>query len=407
VVYIFGGTCKYYQAQKTYEKAIVVGPSRHNQMTTLTPAVIKGFVGSLLASRYDDALPTPPFHLEMWAYCCSDHKLVSIAAPRYHSKSTAITHAYTLASLLFRESDYCILVSDTETQAIEFLSEIKKDLLHNDDLIELFGIAGLTKDTETDIICEFTSKTNGETDKFRVVAKGVGQRLRGLKWNQKRPNLIIMDDCENTENAASKEQRDKLKRWCNGTLIPCMAKRGKLRGVGTVVHSDSWLAGTLPDEQSPLTVHDPLKTYSRRLTHGWHSIKYRGHPAIGDYSQFLWPEHRSLEFFKSEYERLEADGQVDVYSAEQLNNPIDETHAYFKKTDFVDIPAEARKRRLIIQSSVLWVWMRMGSFIWSMLVGTDGGRMKALMRFLGLRKSIILQCSLWKKEHWHMQWGQS
>jgi len=313
-------------------------------MVELTPQVIKGFVGSLLASRYDSPLPTPPFHEEMWEYCCSKRQLVSIAAPRYHAKSSAITHAYVLASLLFRDSDYCIIVSDTESQAIEFLTELKKDLTSNDELISLFGIVGLVKDTEADIICEFSSKTNGKPDQFRVVAKGVGQRLRGLKWDQKRPNLILVDDAENEENAASKEQRDKLKRWMNGALIPAMAKRGKLRAVGTIIHTDSWLNSTMPDETSPLTVQEPLRTWCRRLSHGWYSIKYRGHPAIGDYSCFLWPEHRGIEFFKTEYERLEADGQADVYSAEQLNNPIDETHAYFKKSDFIDIPAETRKK---------------------------------------------------------------
>ena len=258
--------------------------------------------------------------------------------------SSAITHAYTLASLLFRESDYCILVSDTERQAIEFLAEIKKDLTGNDDLIELFGISRIVKDTETDIVVEFSSTTNGKPDQFRIVAKGVGQRLRGLKWDQKRPNLIVIDDAENEENSSSKDQRDKLKRWVNGALIPALAKRGKVRAVGTVIHTDSWLASTLPDENSPLTVTEPLKTYSKRLTHGWHSIKYRGHPAIGDYSCFLWPEHRGIEFFKDEYERLEADGQVDVYAAEQLNNPIDETQAYFRRTDFIDFPPDVRKK---------------------------------------------------------------
>jgi len=310
---------------------------------SLTAEVLKGFVGSLLAGRYDEPLPTPGIHLEWWGMACSEHKLVSIAAPRYHAKSTAITHAYTLASLLFRESSYCVIVSDTESQAIEFLQELKKELTTNDELIELFDIAGLSKDSETDIIVDFKTKKAGKVEQFRVRAKGVGQRIRGIKWNQKRPNLILIDDIENEENAATKEQRDKLKRWINGTLIPIMAKRGKLRAVGTIIHTDSWLNGTMPDEKSPLTVLEPLKTWSRRLTKGWYSAKYRGHPAIGDYSQFLWPEHRSEEFFKAEYERLEADGQADVYSAEHLNNPIDETHAYFKKRDFVDIPAEARK----------------------------------------------------------------
>ena len=63
----------------------------------LPPQLIELFAGGFLSDMYDDPAPTPPFHRECWALYCSDHPLVAVAAPRFHAKSTALTHAFILA----------------------------------------------------------------------------------------------------------------------------------------------------------------------------------------------------------------------------------------------------------------------------------------------------------------------
>ena len=145
----------------------------------LTPDLIEGFAGSCLAKRYDGATPTPECHKEWWNLCCSENQLVAIAAPRAHGKSTAISHAYLLAALLFRDRKFALIVSDTENQAINFLSDIKDELINNDDLINLFGVKGFIKDSQTDIIVEFE-----DGEQFRILCRGAEQRVRGLKWDQ-------------------------------------------------------------------------------------------------------------------------------------------------------------------------------------------------------------------------------
>ena len=48
----------------------------------LTSDVIAGFVGSVLASRFDGQTASPAFHRECWDLCTSKNKFVAIAAPR-------------------------------------------------------------------------------------------------------------------------------------------------------------------------------------------------------------------------------------------------------------------------------------------------------------------------------------
>lgn len=162
----------------------------------LTSDVISGFVGGVLSSRFDGQSATPAFHKECWELCCSDDKFVAIAAPRGHAKSTAVTLGYGLATLLFRQRKFMLLVSDTESQSSLFLGTFKQELQENKELISLFnlklnekGEVKFIKDTETDIIVECQ-----DGHRFRIIAKGAEQKLRGLIWNGSRPDIIMCDD---------------------------------------------------------------------------------------------------------------------------------------------------------------------------------------------------------------------
>lgn len=297
----------------------------------LDSKTIEGFVGSLLIHKFDKPTPIPDIHKEWWEILTGPSKYIAIAAPRKHAKSTAVTLSYLLASVLFRESQFVILVSDTETQASLFLGDIKAELMENEDIISLFGIKRFNKLSETDIIVEFD-----DGKKFRIIAKGAEQKLRGLKWNNKRPDLILCDDLENDEIVMNKERREKFKRWFFGALLPCKSSDGKIVIVGTILHMDSFLENLMPHTTSKFTVQEELKTYSSnsRLS-VWTAIKYRAHNE--DFSKILWPESYTKQALMEIRKSFVDQGMPDVYSQEWLNYPIDETSAYFRRDDFLPL----------------------------------------------------------------------
>lgn len=291
----------------------------------LTPALIKGFVQKYLISRYDSASPIPWCHEKWWEMCCSDAKYVAIAAPREHAKSTAITHAYTLAELMFRQSDFTIVCSDTEGQATDFLNDIKAEFIENEALVRDFSFKRLIKDTQTEIIGQFT-----DGSLFRVLAKGAEQKFRGLKWRNRRPRSIIFDDVENDDIVLNKERREKFRRWVKGAVLPALSKGGRFRVVGTVLHMDSFLEKQMPDVTDASTVIMPLYEFSR---HGmWYSAKFRAHNE--DYSEILWPHRYPKEYWVELREEFINAGMADVYSQEYMNHPIDEKSAFFRREDF-------------------------------------------------------------------------
>lgn len=317
--------------------------SKKPQFPKLTKEILEGFATSCLTPYYDEASQFADFHRDWWELCCSDDKFIAICAPRGHSKSTTITITYTLACALFRQRKYILIVADTESQASLFLGQIKQILYDSQQIHSLFGLktgekgVDFEKDTETDIIVNFA-----DNSRFRIVAKGAEQKLRGMLWDGQRPDMIVIDDLMNEELVANKDRRDKLRRWVYGSLIPCRSERGIIRFVGTPMNLDDPLEALMPKENAKNTVVEDLRTYSTKKLGMWRSVKYRAHNH--DYSAILWPDRKSKQFFEELRQDFTEQGIPEVYACEYLCNPVDDSIRYFRKGDFLHMTEEDRKK---------------------------------------------------------------
>ena len=122
----------------------------------------------------------------------------AIAAPRGHAKSTVMSLQNVLHAALFGYKRYILLVSDTEAQAVSFLDAIKNELETNERILADFGEQpGKTWKTGSILL------SNG----CRIDAVGSGQKLRGRRNYERRPDLILCDDIENDEGVRTAEQR--------------------------------------------------------------------------------------------------------------------------------------------------------------------------------------------------------
>lgn len=317
-----------------------------SDLPKLTPDLIHGFVQSLLAKRFDGASQIPDFHKEWWEMCCSNDEFVAIAAPRAHAKSTSITFSYTLASLLFRQHHFAVICSGTSSTSILFLQDIKNELMDNEELNSLFNLKKddqnkvvFVKDTEDDLIIEFE-----DGYQCRIIAKGAEQKLRGIKWNNKRPDLLIGDDLEDDEQVLNKDRREKFRKWFYGAFLPCRALHGKVIIVGTILHLDSLLERLMPPENNRDVIIEDLRIKFPRKVGMWRSIKYKAHTS--DFKGILWKERYDEKFFKEKFEEYRLQGIPDIYAQEFLNQPIDESNALFRRSDFLPIKKDEKDKRL-------------------------------------------------------------
>lgn len=277
----------------------------------LTAELIEAFAGMYLSPRYDNPAPTPDFHRQAWALYCSDHPQCMVIAPREHAKTTGLTFDYILAEVCFRTSDYVVIIGSTEDLAAEMLSNIAEELRENDDLRRDFDISHFEQDVKTDIIIRCL-----DGHRFRIVARGAEQRIRGRMWNGKRPNLLVGDDMEDDEQVENRDRRLKFRRWFFRAAKQALGRYGKTRVHGTVLNEDSLLARL-------------------RKNKAWKHLFFKAHEAFDDFTNILWPEQWPEARLRMRQMEFVQDGDSAGYSQEFLNDPQDNAEAYLRKSDFL------------------------------------------------------------------------
>lgn len=354
-------------------------------MRGLTPEQIHGFTAQLLMSRFDNPKPTPDFHHTLWELMCNPHNKVAIAAPRGHAKSTAVTHSFVLACICFQIKKHVLIVSDTESQSSNFLRDIKNEFIENDALINLFGVKRLIKDTETEIIVEFKDGYQA-----RVIAKGSEQKLRGTKWRNTRPDLVVGDDLENDEIVLNEERRAKFRQWFYNALLPCGSDNCDFRIVGTILHLDSLLERLMPQLGMESTVDDGLVQYSTNQDKAWMSLRFKAHTE--DFEKILWPEKFSKERLTAIRQDYVDQGFPEGYAQEYLNYPIDESTAYFQKRDFLPIGEEAGPEEYYVAADLAISEKKSRAFtVLAVASVTPSGKLRVrdIVRFRGDSLQII------------------
>ena len=181
----------------------------------------------------------PPFHHEIYKSLSDDSlRRVLIAAPRGTAKSTVTSLILPLHKIAFKPSDedlFMVIISESQSQSINFLSRIKYHLENSKNFTQFFGDYGPTtakRWTNNDIVL-----ANGA----RIVAVGTGQRVRGFIEGDTRPNLIVVDDYESELNASTPEGRAKNRKWITEAVIPSLSDDGRVVMIGTVISEDCFL----------------------------------------------------------------------------------------------------------------------------------------------------------------------
>lgn len=237
-------------------------------------------------SHYCDC-PFSSMHLELFKLLESatlkrDARL-AVAAPRNSAKTTLVSTAYALWSICYKKEDFIFVVSATTELSANILSHIKRELETNERLIEDFPeaceVPGMPPKSprwrNSDIITR-----NG----VNVAASSAGAGIRGRKYKQHRPTLILVDDLENREQCLNSDQRIKTREWFDGSLAKMGSTRTNIVVVGTILHYDSLL----------FRLTDPAKSP------GWTGKTYRSVIRWADKPE-LWSEWENIYRRRSDF----------------------------------------------------------------------------------------------------------
>ncbi len=253
--------------------------------------------------HYFNAAPAP-FHYEMVADVDrrpgpGEVVIPAVEAdPRGFAKSTIVSFGYSLHQICHALRHFILLGSDTEDLASDLTGYIYLELLYNERIKCDFG----------DLVRE-----NWAVDDFvtlndvRLKARGRGQRLRGLKHRQFRPDLVILDDMENDQNVRNPEQVRKLLTWIKGTVYPAIEADGSLLWIGTILARKSALSIAIHSDE------EPYCNWRRKLRR-----------AIQEDGTSLWPAKFPIEILLAQKKAM---GSLD-FNREKMNDPKDDEGAF-------------------------------------------------------------------------------
>jgi predicted phage terminase large subunit-like protein len=180
----------------------------------------------------------PPSRMHRWLAeqlglmrACRGMKL-NVLGPRGGAKSTLGTLAYPLCAAVHRWEPYIWIVSDTKDQARAHLENIRAELTDNPRLATDYPqAAGPGPRWRSNLLV----LPNG----VRIEAFGTGQAIRGRRYHEHRPTLVICDDLQNDGHMLSAARRERSRLWFEGTLLKAGTPRTNLLNLATALHHDA------------------------------------------------------------------------------------------------------------------------------------------------------------------------
>lgn len=284
---------------------------------------------------------------------------IAVAAPRSHAKSTYLTKNFPLHQVVYRLRKYIIIISETPSVSGPNLEWLATQLKYNEKLRKDFGPLlapkkqDNVKDNNEEFIAWEPTEDGGQRQLTKVEAASTGQALRGRNWQGVRPDLVICDDLEDAKtNAATEEQRKKLRSWFQSVVMPLGDPKGEKTAIvymGTTVHFDSLLMHILYRRSDFTTrvyralIEQPKRTdlweQCREIYQNYENPNrqedaeafYREHEAeMLEGARVLWPESQPLWKLMT----WRWDNGSKAFNTEYQNNPIDEESMIFNPETF-------------------------------------------------------------------------
>lgn len=217
----------------------------------------------------------------------------AIGIPRGFAKTTFVK-LLCLWYILFSHKHFILIVSANEKKAAAILADVW-DMLSGVNIRRIFGNfdAAIEKDDSTTKVFTFRGR------QIILWAAGAGTSVRGINRKNKRPDVMILDDIQDKEDAANKELADSLLVWMLSTLMKAKSNFGC-----TYI-----FVGNMYPQNSIL---EKLKNNSQ-----WTSLIVGGLLADG---RSLWEELRPAEELLAEYQSDMEAGHPEVFISEVLNS---------------------------------------------------------------------------------------
>lgn len=285
--------------------------------------MMKGDLNALasVVAPEDVTLQFPDFYTWLWLQLLTalgatrDFSKFALGLPRGHAK-TFVIKLLICYIVLFTKRRYVLVIGANLAKAEAIISDVCAMLQHPN-VVSLFGnfTSSLTKDRQE--IKKFTF--NGR--KIILEAAGQGTAIRGSNQDNARPDVMIFDDAQTRESAASIIESDNFARWFTGTALKARSPFGC-----TYIYIGNMYKDL---ELEPGTGRMACMLRNLQRSPNWLSFIVG---AILEDGTALWEELHPIEQILKDYQDDCLLGQEEEFYAEILNDPQGKANHTFDAT---------------------------------------------------------------------------
>lgn len=251
-------------------------------------------------------------------------KRVARIAPRKFGKTTIISLGLPLYMLAYYRKQFILMIGESSQVAEGNLATLVQEVESNERLLRDFPHLAPAKDPKGQLV-KWTDEqvvfVSGQT----VMAKGMGSRMRGIKYRHKRPDLAIIDDPESPETADTFLKRMRHRRWFGGTFLGLGDDRWDIYVIANLPHHDSLISHLVRSEEWNgklwRAINIPLREEER------YPLGNSAHDGSA-----LWPEKWPLEALEK-YRRDPTVGALG-FAREMMSDPRSEEEVIFNVNNF-------------------------------------------------------------------------
>lgn len=185
--------------------------------------------------------PFGSFHYDMVKKLINPKKAITIILlPRGFGKSVIASMLIPVWLIIFRMYKLIVLSSMSGPKAKELVEDCQKTI-ESERFKKFFG--DLKKEDgrwSADMMDLYSEELGIDA---RIIAKGAGMQFTGTRYYDTRPQLVILDDCEDLETVENPDTIDKLERWVNSIIKPALdnGKKSHIFIIGTTFKADSMI----------------------------------------------------------------------------------------------------------------------------------------------------------------------
>jgi len=265
----------------------------------------------IMLADLDDYQEPAPFHYEISDILLDKAGHFAVEMARETAKSTYVLKAFPLYKLTYPSDDcrFMVIIKQNQDLACSKLLEIIKE--HENHPVLKRNIVQVNKRSAQayEVVVRGMEKKNYT---IRIEAYGKGSAIRGLTWNNLRPQIIIGDDLQSLEDSQSEAVQTKDWDWFLSD-VKFLAKTSRLFIIGNNLGERCIIERIINEPKLNFTT---LKI-----------------PLIIN-GESSWASRFPMEFLENEKKEFVALGKLEIWYRERMCVALPEEKQTFKKEYF-------------------------------------------------------------------------